>query len=143
MDFLDQATEFLANMSMGLKLVIALFIFVASVAQWRLYEKAGQPGWTIFIPVYNLVILNRVVGRPANHVWYYFIPVFNIYFICRVWIEVCQSFGKTSIVDYIFVILFNGFYILNLGLSYEEEYKGPAYGKENSSGSALGKTEFA
>jgi len=37
--------------------------------------------------------------------------------------------------DYILVILFNGFYILGLGLSYEDEYKGPVYGKTKEDGS--------
>ncbi|TXC78396.1 DUF5684 domain-containing protein [Luteibaculum oceani] len=144
MEFFETAIDFISDMSMGAKLVILLLFFVGSVGQWKLYDKAGQNGWTIFVPVLNLIVLNRVVGRPASHVWYYFIPVFNIFFTAKVFIEVCQSFGKRSIIDYVLVILLNGFYILNLGLSYDETYKGPVYKEnENKDDATIGNAEFA
>lgn len=146
MEFLQNIAHTISELGMGAKLIIGLFLFIGTVAQWKLYEKAGQKGWTIFVPVLNLIVLNRVVGRPAKHVWYYFIPVFNIFFLAKIWIEVCQSFGKTSVVDYIFVILLNGLYILNLGLSYDEEYQGPVYKEKNAmsnDSSEIGSAEFA
>ncbi len=144
MDLTSTVVDFLTNMSMGLKLVLGLFFFIASVGQWKLYDKAGQNGWAIFVPIYNLMVLNRVVGRPDSHVWYYFIPVYNIYFVCKIWIEVCQSFGKTTIADYVFAIVLNGLYMLNLGLSADEDYVGPAYKAESTPKSGgIGKAEFA
>lgn len=152
MEIIQNLGEAISNFSfselgMGAKLIICLFIFIGSVAQWKLYDKAGQNGWTVFVPILNLIVLNRVVGRPAKHVWYYFIPIYNIYFIIRVWIEVCQSFGKTSYLDYVLVVLLNGLYILNLGLSYDEEYQGPAYKLKNEESeretSSIGNPEFA
>ena len=103
---------------------------VGLLAQWRLYEKAKQPGWTALIPVLNFIVFLRIVGRPAKHLWLFLIPFYGqFYMLPKVWIEVAESFGKTSFLDHVLVILLNGLYILNLGLSYETRYMGPVYGR--------------
>ncbi len=63
--------------------------------------------------------------------------------IPKVWIEICQSFGKRSIMDYVSVILFNGIYILNLGMSYDTNYEGPVYGKGVAQASGSMNTQVA
>lgn len=112
--------------------VLAIIIgFIGVVAQWRLYAKAGQPGIASIVPIWNFIVFLRIVGRPASHIFLFLIPIYGqLYMIPKVYIELCNSFGKKSIVDYILVIVFNGFYVLNLGLSYEAEYQGPAYGMD-------------
>lgn len=112
----------------GIFVLAILLAFIAVAAQWRLYEKAGQPGIASIVPIWNFIVFLRIVGRPANHIFLFLIPIYGqLYMIPKVYIELCDSFGKHSIVDYILVLVFNGFYILNLGLSYEVEYEGPAY----------------
>jgi hypothetical protein len=109
----------------------ALLFFIATigvVAQWRLYVKASLPGYHCLIPVQNVITFLKIVGRPAKHVWLFLIPGYNIYFTVKVYIELCNSFGKQSIVDYVLVIVLNGLYILNLGLAYDTYYRGPVYG---------------
>jgi hypothetical protein len=115
----------------GLLLLGGVLVFIGVVAQWKLYVKAGQPGVACIVPIWNFIVFLRIVGRPASHMFLFFIPIYGqLYLIPKVYIELCNSFGKTSIVDYVLVILFNMFYILNLGLSYETEYLGPAHGKD-------------
>lgn len=128
----------------GLFIAILVFAFIAVVAQWRLYEKANQPGYACLVPVWNVIIFLRIIGRPWQHIFYLLIPVFNIFFLAKLYIELCNSFGKTSILDYVLVILFNGFYILNLGLSYEERYYGPVYeGSDSVSRDVNSSTQLA
>lgn len=111
--------------------IVGFLVIVGVVAQWRLYERAGKPGWASLVPGYNLIVFLEIVGRPASHIFLFLIPIYGqLYMIPKVWIEVCQSFGKRSILDYISVILFNGLYILNLGMSYDTKYEGPVYGRE-------------
>ncbi|MCA1763989.1 MAG: DUF5684 domain-containing protein [Cryomorphaceae bacterium] len=115
----------------GIFVIAIIFGFIGIVAQWRLYEKAGQPGIASIVPIWNFIVFLRIVGRPANHIFLFLIPVYGqLYLLPKVYIELCNSFGKNTILDYVMVILFNGFYILNLGLSYEADYLGPVYGKQ-------------
>jgi hypothetical protein len=110
-------------------LILALFLIViGAMAKWRMFVKADQPGLAAIVPVWDVVVTLRMVGRPAWHIVYFLIPLFNIYFGFRLLVEIAQSFGKTTVVDYIFAIVFNMFYLLNLGLAYNEEYRGPVYG---------------
>lgn len=116
----------------GLIIALVVFAFIALVAQWRLYEKANLPGYACLVPVWNVVVFLKIMGRPWHHIFYLLIPVYNIYFLVKIYIELCHCFGKRSIVDYVLVILFNGFYILSLGLSYEDKYYGPVYGQDET-----------
>lgn len=111
--------------------IAGFFVLVGVVAQWRLYDKAGQPGWACLVPVYNMIVFLRIVGRPASHLFLFLIPVVGqVYFLPKVWIETAQSFGKRTILDYVLVVVLNGLYILNLGMSYDSRYYGPVYGKD-------------
>ncbi len=134
MDFLNSIHSFFFDrFGDSMYYIIGFFLVVGVVAQWRLYDKAGQPGWAAIIPIYNVIIFLRVVGRPASHIWLFLVPVYNIYLAIRVWIETAQSFGKTTMLDYVLVVLLNGLYILNLGMSYDTEYVGPVYGRPSPS----------
>ena len=48
--------------SMIVGLLIALLLIVA---MWKVFTKAGQPGWASLIPIYNLYIWCKIVGRPG------------------------------------------------------------------------------
>lgn len=109
--------------------IFGFFVLVGVVAQWRLFEKAGQPGWTCLVPILGQINYLKIVGRPASHLLLFLIPGYNVYLVMKVWIETAQSFGKRTIVDYVLVVLLNGLYILNLGMSYDTHYVGPVYGK--------------
>ena len=112
----------------GIFVIAILLAFIGIVAQWRLYEKASQPGIASIVPIWNFIVFLRIVGRPASHIFLFLIPVYGqLYMIPKVYIELCDSFGKHTLIDYILVLVFNAFYVLNLGLSYEVEYVGPAY----------------
>jgi hypothetical protein len=120
-------TDSLSQESTGVVILFALLLLIGAVAKWRMFLKCNQPGLAAIVPVWDVIVALRIVGRPASHFFYFFIPVFNIYFGFRLLIELAQSFGKTTVLDYIFVIVFNLFYVLNLGLAYNEEYYGPVY----------------
>lgn len=124
--------------------LFCILIFIAIIAQWMLYNKAGQPGVACIVPIWNVIVFLKIVGRPASHIFLFLIPIYNIYFIIKVYIEICDSFGKHTITDYILCIVFNGLYIFNLGLSASVEYEGPAYTKKmNEKKSGNDKTAVA
>ena len=72
---------------------IAIVIIVI-VAYWKIFEKAGQPGWAAIIPIYNIIVLLQIVGKP---IWWFIlmlIPVINIIFAIWVINLLSKSFGK-------------------------------------------------
>ncbi len=69
---------------------------------------------------------------------------FVVFSVFSIWahIDLCNSFGRRTVFDYFLVVVLNVMYVLNLGLSYEIEYEGPAYGYSRHS-SASGAEAFA
>jgi hypothetical protein len=121
---------FYAKMGAALYYALVFIGVIALLAQWRLYEKAGQPGIAALVPVWNVIVFLKIVGRPASHGWLFLVPVYGqLYFMPKVWIEVVQSFGKRSMMDYVMVIAFNGIYILNLAMDDDTIYQGGVYGE--------------
>lgn len=110
--------------------ILGFMVLLSVVALWRLFEKADQPGVAAVVPVWNAVVFLKIIGRPAWHILLFFIPVYGqLYLLPKVWVELCQSFGKHTLLDHVLVILLNGLYIFNLGMSYDTAYEGPVYGK--------------
>ena len=78
----------------------ALFIFCLAIivfiiaAMWKVFVKAGQPGWAAIIPIYNLYILTKIGGKPGWWVLLFFIPLVNYVFVVWLYNMVSKSFGK-------------------------------------------------
>src|SRR5258708_357552 len=72
------------------------FVLVMIAALWKVFTKAGQPGWAAIIPIYNLVVLLNIVGKPLWWIILFMIPIANIYAIFSVAIALAKSFGKSS-----------------------------------------------
>ena len=97
--------------------IIQWFIFFLAVqvvhflGTWKLYQKAGRQAWEAAIPVYNAVVLMRIIGRPAWWVILLFVPVVNLIMFPVVWVETLRSFGKNTTTDTVLGIVTLGFYI--------------------------------
>ncbi|MEY3051689.1 MAG: hypothetical protein RLY31_1474 [Bacteroidota bacterium] len=67
-------------------------VFIASV--WRIFEKAGQPGWAVIVPIYNLLVLLRIVGKPWWWLFLMIIPYVGL--IWSIWTTnlLSKKFGK-------------------------------------------------
>jgi hypothetical protein len=124
--------QLLSSMDINQRAVLIVFLsMIAASGAARLYDKAGQPFWHALVPGLNVVALMRIVGRPETHALWLLVPGVNVYFAARWLVELAQSFGKNHWIDYVLVVLFNAFYVLNLGLAYSEEYEGPVYEKKS------------
>ncbi len=129
MDFLMGIHDyFYKTLGMGntLYYAIGFITIIALLAQWRLYEKCRLPGLAAFVPVWNVVVFLKIVGRPAWQGWLFLVPVYGqLYFLPKIWIEVVQCFGKRSMLDYFLVIALNGLYVMNLAFNESDQYLGP------------------
>lgn len=84
---------------------------VHGLGTWKLYEKAGRKSWEAFIPVYNSIILMKIINRPTWWTALLFIPVINLIMFIVVWVETLRSFGKNSTTDTVLGVASLGFYI--------------------------------
>ena len=75
--------------------VIYLALIVLMVASmWIVFRKAGQPGWAAIIPIYNVIVLLQVAGKPIWWIILSFIPIANVVVSILLCIGVSQNFGK-------------------------------------------------
>jgi hypothetical protein len=67
---------------------------VILIGVYKVFTKAGQPGWACIIPIYNLVILMKIAGKPIWWVILMLIPFVNFIIAILVCISIAKSFGK-------------------------------------------------
>ncbi len=80
----------------GMWIVILLIIVVMIASMWKIFTKAGQPGWAAIVPIYNLFILLRITGRPEWWIILWLIPCVNIVIQILVYIDLAKVFGKST-----------------------------------------------
>jgi hypothetical protein len=69
-----------AEMGAAFWVPYTIVLIVLLVAMWKLYQKAGQPGWASIVPIYNLIVFLRIIKRPTKWIGYY-IVAFVVYMI--------------------------------------------------------------
>jgi hypothetical protein len=69
-------------------------IILMIVGMWKVFSKAGQPGWAAIIPIYNLYVMCKVAGRPGWWVILMLIPFVNFIVIIILLIDTAKRFGK-------------------------------------------------
>jgi hypothetical protein len=74
--------------------VYLALIIVGVVSMWKVFTKAGRPGWAAIIPIYNLVVLMGIAGKPGWWVLLMFIPVVNLIILILTYVALAESFGK-------------------------------------------------
>ena len=76
-------------------IVLAVLVF-GIIVTWRIFEKAGQPGWAAIIPFYNAYILYKITW--GNGWWFLmlFIPIVNVVFSIITMIKLSRAFGKSD-----------------------------------------------
>jgi arginine exporter protein ArgO len=74
-------------------LIVALMI----ASQWKVFEKAGQPGWACLVPIYNIYIMVQIAKKPMSYFWLIlFVPIANIVFAIMLINGISKAFGKTE-----------------------------------------------
>ena len=91
------------------------------LATWKLYVKAGRQAWEAFVPVYNAVVLMKIINRPWWWTILLFVPIVNLIMFPVIWVEIARSFGKNTYKDTFIAIITLGFY--SFYLNYVEDVK--------------------
>ena len=84
---------------------------------WKLYKAAGYKSWQAIVPIYNAIILMKIIKRPGWWVVLLFVPTINLILFGVIWVETMRSFGKNTIKDTALVLLTLGLYIYVINYS--------------------------
>jgi Family of unknown function (DUF5684) len=122
-DYQTPAVPAASPISTIISLAICILIIAA---MWKVFSKAGQPGWACLIPIYNIYILCKIAGRPGWWLLLMLIPLVNFIIAIILCIDIAKSFGKG--VGFALGMVFLGFIfwpILGFGSA---QYQGPSAG---------------
>lgn len=102
-----------------LVLVIAVIMIVAN---WKIYTKAGKPGWASIVPFYNMYVMYEIAGMNGWMFLLTFIPIVNIVIQIMLYLNLAKKFGKSTGFA-IGLILLNPIFLLMLAFGNTEYNK--------------------
>jgi hypothetical protein len=88
------ATAAAGAFATGFMLIWLAVVVVMLAAMWKVFEKAGEPGWAAIVPIYNIIVLLKIAGKPAWWVVLMFVPFVNIVVAFLAAQGVANRFGK-------------------------------------------------
>ncbi|PKO24071.1 MAG: signal peptidase I [Chloroflexi bacterium HGW-Chloroflexi-1] len=113
-----------AGGSLLVTLLMLVLVLVEIVALWKVYTKAGQPGWASIIPIYNVYVWLKVIGRPGWWLLLLLVPVVNIIVYIIMTLDLAKSFGRSALYG-IGLLLLSPIFLIHLGFS-DAAYVRPA-----------------
>lgn len=103
--------------------IMLIIVAIEIIGMWKIFVKAGKPGWAAIIPIYNLIVLLEIVGKPLWWIILLIIPCVSIIF--AVWMTnlLSKSFGQG--VGFTIGLIFLGFIFYPLLGFGDYRYIGP------------------
>jgi len=114
----------LAGFSMVVLVICLAVAVVCIIGMWKMYTKAGKPGWAVLVPFYNIYVLLQIAGRPGWWLVLYLIPFVNIVVGILVAIDIAKAFGQSAAFGIFLLFLFSAIGYLMLGFG-NYRYLGP------------------
>jgi hypothetical protein len=113
-------------------LFYVIFLVLIIVAYWKIFVKAGEAGWKSIIPIWNIIVLLKIVGRPTWWILLMFIPFVNFVVAIVIALDLGKAFGKDTVWSVLLLVLFSvvGYLILGFG---DAKYVGSSVGASPSS----------
>jgi hypothetical protein len=78
----------------GFMLIWLAVVVVMIAALWKVFEKAGEPGWAAIVPIYNIIVLLRIADKPAWWIILLCVPFVNLIVGYLVAANIAARFGK-------------------------------------------------
>lgn len=78
----------------GIILIELIIIILAITALWKLFTKAGKPGWASIVPFYNTIVLLEIAGKPWWWLFLMMIPFVNLVVSILTIIGLVKNFGR-------------------------------------------------
>ena len=86
----------LAGLGVGTSLVMLAISILMIVSYWKIFVKAGKPGWAAIMPIYNFIVMSEIAEKPWWYVLLLCVPIANIYAMVVVYNGIAKKFGKST-----------------------------------------------
>jgi hypothetical protein len=83
------------GMATGVMVVYLAIAILMIAAMWKIFTKAGKPGWAAIIPIYNAIVLLEIVDKPLWWIILMLIPLVNVIISIIVSVELAKKFGQS------------------------------------------------
>lgn len=83
-----------AGLGLGFMLVSLAVALLMIASMWKIFVKAGKPGWAAIVPIYNFIVLLEIAGKPAWWIILLIVPVVNFIIVIMLSISLAKKFGK-------------------------------------------------
>ena len=75
-------------------IVMLAFAILMIASMWKVFSKAGKPGWAAIIPIYNIIVMLQIAGKPVWWIVLFLIPIVSLIASILVAIGIANNFGK-------------------------------------------------
>lgn len=106
-------------------LTVITIIVVSIIASWKIFTKAGKPGWASLIPFYNIYVLLQIANMPGWWLLAFFIPILSLVASIMLAVNLAHAFGKSTVYGIVLLWLFNSIGMLILAFG-DAKYQGEA-----------------
>ena len=86
----------LAGIGIAYVVIMLAISALIVVSYWKLFVKAGKPGWAAIVPIYNFIVMCEIAEKPWWYVFLLCVPIANIYAIVVVYNGIAKKFGKST-----------------------------------------------
>lgn len=114
----------------ALIIILILYYLLPAIGLYKLFPKAGQPGWAAFVPLYNFVIMSKISNRNPLWVITLLVPLLNIFIYVGIVIDFIKSYGKFKLGEHVGAVLFPFIFFPKWGFDGTTLYIGPSNGLE-------------
>ena len=90
------STQSAAGLGIVFWIIYSAVLIFMIIVQWKIYVKAGKPGWGCIIPIYNSILQLQIACRPIWWIFLMLIPVVNIVIAIIIIFDIAKAFGKSG-----------------------------------------------
>lgn len=94
----EELLQFIVNALLAVNIISCILLIVAAIliiiSMWKLFVKAGKPGWAAIVPVYNIIVMLDIIGLSWWHIFIMLIPFAATIYGIVISFELAKKFGK-------------------------------------------------
>lgn len=102
-----------------------LYNLIFGAGTWKLFQNAGKPSWSAFIPFLNIWNALQIIDRPKWWIILFYLPIVGPIFWLILYVDLADTYGKIDLKDKIIMVLTLGLYIFAINYSDNPKYMGP------------------